>query len=161
MKKVTIEVPDDMDFDPDKFDYELVKKEKKSLCYDDIARKLFYNGFYYIDGDGDVQCGVNNCCISDPNNCTSKKQGRKLLALNKLLNVAHFLNDGWRPTFNHATQNYYLVCVHESSIYSTVRVDYTTVHNSRLVYFKSRELAKQAFEILGEGTIELALSTDW
>lgn len=157
MKKVTIEVPDDLEFNPDKFDYELVKKEKKELCYADICRELFENEtYYYICDNGHIENTNNSSHLIDPNNCTSEKQAKKLLAINKLMNVAKFLNKGWKPDWRNTLQEkWYFISG------NTISVLLTYCNNTSLVYFRTSELAERAIKILGEETIRLALSTDW
>jgi uncharacterized protein YpuA (DUF1002 family) len=89
---------------------------------------------------------------------TSTKQAHKLEAINKLMNTAKYLNgdwkndggfeikDDWRYTYNIGREGLFID--HNLNIKS-------------FVYFKTKELAQQALEILGEETIKLALSTDW
>lgn len=158
MKKVTIEVPDDLDFNPDKFEYELVKKEKKELCYNDIAKKLFYDrSYFYINSSGEIKMAIDNESALDSNNCTSEKQAAKLLAIHKLMNVAKFLNKGWNPDWDNKDQEKYYIAVLDDHI--TVDAFYS--YNGTEIYFKSREDAYRAVKILGEDIIKQALCTDY
>ena len=130
---------------------------KKKVCYEDVAKKLFYDKLTYyttISGTLDTYHPTSSYCCA--NNGTSNKQLRKLLAINKLMNVAKYLNGDWQPDWNNHKELKYYICI---SKYTSMYV--ATCDNTSFVYFKTKELAKQAIEILGEETIKLALSTDW
>jgi hypothetical protein len=89
---------------------------------------------------------------------TSTKQAHKLEAINMLMNTAKYLNgdwkndggfeikDDWRYTYNIGREGLFID---------------NNLNIKSFVYFKTKELAQQALEILGEETIKLALSTDW
>lgn len=133
---------------------------EKKLTYRDIAKKLFKNKIAYYP---DAYCNIKSIDATDvscydANNCTSEKQLKKLLAINKLMNVAKYLNDGWQPNWEEHNNEFkwYINLYHE-----IIGVNYTTHYNGQIVYFKSKELAEQAISILGQDTIKLALSTDW
>ncbi len=157
MKEITIKVPDNCELKQDGNIYTIVEKEKK-LTYKDIARELFGNrkDIHYIGEYGDI-FKTKSKGIYDLNNCTSKRQAEKLLAINKLMNLAKWLNGDWQPDWT---------CLHERRWYvfigegDKIEVSYSNYHCGD-IYFKSRELAKQAIEILGEETIKLALCTDY
>lgn len=129
---------------------------KKGLTYEDIARELFDGkDVWRVEGYNIVKYNKPStwdCTI----NCTSKKQAQKLRAINKLMNVAKYLNGGWKPNWNSCERKY------RFRILDTGRLDitYNDSFVESFVYFKSEELARQAIEILGEETIKLALSTD-
>ena len=134
---------------------------KNKLTYEDIAKKLFSNNItYYTNLYGGIyNCpvGLEDSKVSHPNNCTSEKQVQKLLAINKLMNVAKYLNGDWQPDWNSEVEDKYY-------IYATtniIDIASATFRYSDVVYFKSRKLAEQAIEILGKETIKLALCTDW
>lgn len=130
---------------------------KKGLTYEDIARELFDGkDVWRVEGYNIVRYNKPStwdCTI----NCTSKKQAQGLLAINKLMNVAKYLNGGWQPNWNSYERKY------RFRILDTGRLDitYNDAFAESFVYFKSEELARQAIEILGEETIKLTLSTDW
>lgn len=138
------------------------RPKKKKLTYDDIARELFYNKLSYYIGDGNddniFSSKIRNIdYIFKFNNCTSKKQAKKLLAINRLMNVAKYLNGDWQPNWNNEDESKYYLYVGINKI--NIDRNWSCCHNS--IYFKTRALAQQAIEILGEETIKLALSTDW
>lgn len=134
----------------------------KKIDYNYISEKLFKEkNFYYITYDGDIRKvrETNSSSLSytiAKNNCTSKKQAEKLLAINMLLNVAKYLNDGWTPNVN---EKKYIIYIDEPS--NRLVIDCKYIVNVSIVYFKTEELAQKAIEILGEKIIRLALSTDW
>lgn len=131
---------------------------EKKLTYDNIAKELFKDKkTYYTDAFCNIKV-INNADINykDINNCTSEKQLKKLLAINKLMNVAKYLNGDWQPDWNNHKEPKYYICI---SKYTGEYIAYCD--NTSFVYFKTEELAKQAIDILGKETIKLALCTDW
>ena len=158
MKQITITVPDNCELKQDGNTYTIVEKEKK-LTYGDIARELFNNCCCYIDSNGRIK-DVKNLSASpnDLTNCVTRKQAKKLLAINKLMNVAKYLNDGWQPDWNTIERKWY---IYFSVTYRNIKILQTMKTQNCTIYFKSEELAQQAIEILGEETIKLALCTDY
>ena len=139
---------------------ELKEKLLKKTTYEDVAESLFCErNTYYTKGDGRIgkySASGNTCML--PNNCTSEKQAQKLLAINKLLNTAKYLNGDWKPDFKDQREAKYILKTEASGL---PFIDFWYSVNGSPAYFKSNELALQALEILGEETIKLALSTDW
>ena len=139
-------------------------RRKHSL--DDVYNNLFCNAeMYFVNDFGWVGKRLEN---NDPfdyedytqyrSNCTSERQAQKLLAINELMNVAKYLNDGWKPDWNNGLEEKYYLYINNGN---KLCVYYIYGYNKGPVYFKSEELARQAIEILGEETIKLALCTDW
>lgn len=158
-KEIKIEIPEGYEIDKENSTFECIKLKKKKLTYEDISKALFKEKeIFYIDNIGKVSyyfCSEEQCI--DSNNCTSKKQAEKLLAINKLMNVAKYLNEGWTPDWNMDTQNKYYFYLTDAAIYVSI----VTTMNVGIICFKTQELAEKAIEILGEETIRLALSTDY
>lgn len=156
MKEMKITPPEGYIIDEENSTFEKIvfKKVEEKLNYEKIAEKLFqYEKHYYIAGDG----GIMGTSIgwSCPNTASTKHQLERLLALNKLMNVAHYLNDGWEPDWNNNIERkYFIYYVSTDKIF---KIESNTIVNYGIVYFKSKEIAKQAIEILGEETIKLAL----
>ena len=71
------------------------------------------------------------------------------------MNVAYYLNDGWEPDLEDDFQAKYFIFYNSKS--KTINIVCNVCFNNGVVYFKSKELAKQAVEILGEETIKLVL----
>lgn len=134
---------------------------EKQLTYFDIAKELFSNNAtYYTDSYGEIESspiGLEDSKVDNLNNCTSQKQVEKLLAINKLMNVAKYLNRDWKPDWKSCERKYRLRTLDTGEL----DVTYNDAFVESSVYFKSQELAQQAIDILGEETIKLALSTDW
>ena len=135
---------------------------KKGLTYEDICPKVLGMRFYCIDTCG----GVGPFCIHaedenyeklwyHPNNAKTKEQLQRLLAINKLMNVAEYLNDGWKPNWKDVQCSkwyiYWNYCQNKFGI------DLQHLEQSVNIYFKTPDLALQAIEILGEEEVKLAL----
>lgn len=164
MKQITITVPDNCELKQDGNTYTVVEKEK--LTYEDVARELFYNkSGFYITAKGYIYStdSFGNTSCKDATNCTSPKQAEKLLAINKLMNVAKYLNGDWQPDWqpdwNNGEEDKYYIQI--ETLTDELHIDSTNLFNRSIVYFKSRKLANKAIEILGEETIRLALCTDY
>lgn len=137
---------------------EIKEQLLKTATCDDVARELFVGKrAWYLLSDGHIENYYPlECGVLYPNNCTSEKQAQKLLAINKLLNTAKYLNGDWKPEYG--KQIWYLSGdINGADVWQNPSLAYKT----ELTYFKTRKLAEQAIEILGEETIKLALSTDW
>ena len=162
-KELKIEIPEGYEVDKENSTFEKIvfKKVEEKLTYTKIVNELFTGKRYYYTNDyGTIKesadpTKVNDFCDTDPNNAPTKHQLEKLLALNKLMNVAYYLNDGWKPDWDDGTQKKFFI--YYDSTLNTIRIDYNKEYNYGVVYFKSREFAGQAIKILGEETIKLAL----
>lgn len=156
-KEMKIVPPEGYEIDKENSTFECVKFKpiKKDLTYEDVAKELFLGkDVPYIDAVGNPRIGkLEDCYLLYPNNCTSKKQCEKLLAINKLMNVAKYLNDV-------ATKycSYYIYINKSDKV--GIGMQYTDNYHL-YISFNSKELAQQAIDILGEEAIRLALSTDW
>lgn len=132
---------------------------KKVINYDDVTKELFRNEDTWRIGDYGIEaykCTPNWCNLR---NCTSKKHAEKLLAINKLMNVAKYLNAGWKPNWKDSSS--YKYYINYTPYRESINISYSNVTTGDIVYFKTEELAKQAIEILREDNIILALSSDW
>lgn len=156
MKEIKIIPPEGYEIDKDKSTFEKIvfKKVEEKLTYEKIVEKLFkFNEHYYIDEDGSIiKTSTDWRC---PNSAPTKHQLERLLALNKLMNVAHYLNEGSEFDWEDDLQAKYHIFYNNKS--KTIIIDLNAYLNCGVVYFKSKELAEQAIEILGEETIKLAL----
>ena len=130
---------------------------QKKITYRDIAEILFKVRAVYITSYGDIATDIYPHKVGRGMYTTSKKQAEKLSAINKLLNVAKYLNGDWQPNWNDIEENKYYIKIDIGRI----QIGCANTIFSDIVYFKSIKLAEQAIEILGEETIMLALSTDW
>lgn len=157
-KEIKIQVPEGYEIDEKNSTFECIKFKpiKKVETYDDVARELFYGKLgYYINIHGEIQSVDLSEQECEPNNCVTRKQTEKLLAINKLMNVASYLNKDWKPDWKDQAQNKFYIFIRNDEI----RIDYVAVSNDGAVVFPDRETAKRAIEILGEETIRLALGS--
>lgn len=131
--------------------------EGNPITYDDICKKLFCNNkiyWAYKDGvDSDMASPSN---YKDVDNCTSEAQVKRLIAFNKLQNIAKYLNDGWKPDFNRYDEKWNI-----NKEGGTFIEKYTRTLNKASVYFKSEELANEAIRLMGEESLNDLFSTDW
>ena len=116
MKNITITVPDNCELKQDGNTYTIVEKEKK-LTYKDIAKELFYNKCrFFITTAGTIQpCSFGLSSYKDANNCTSRRQAEKLLALNKLMTIAKYLNGDWQPDWDSINEDKYFIILRKIS----------------------------------------------
>lgn len=158
-KEIKIEVPEGYEIDEVNSTFECVRFKPKQLTYKDVANNLLSKvyGGYYLDKYGNIHSRVSESVTdySNPVNAFTRNQLKKLLAINKLMNVAIYLNDGWKPNFEDSNEFKWSLLIFCDEIKSY----WNTVSRESIVYFKSKELAEQAIEILGEDVIRLALST--
>lgn len=159
MKEQIIQIPDTLEVKEIKDGKIILVEKEKKLTYEDIARKLFPDGetHYCIESGSQITTIINReFNYTCKNNANSRKQLEKLLAINMLMNVAKYLNDGWQPNWNNSENKYYIY-----SNGDNLRICSTVLTCSTNVYFKSTELVEKAIEILGEEIIKLALCTDY
>lgn len=131
-------------------------KEGKPITYDDILKKLFVNKESFFVGNSTISLmttGVNS--YSHVNNCTSEAQAKRIIAFNKLQNIAKYLNGGWKPNFKDGSKNWY---IYKDILYG-VTFNHTT--NQGIVYFKNADLADEAIRLMGKDSLNDLFSTDW
>lgn len=133
------------------------KTKKKSITYDDVLKELFLDKIASCVGRTKIYTatiGVIN--YNDQNNCTTEAQAKRLLAFNKMMNIAKYLNGEWMPDFDGDHENW-----HIGKDGDTFHVMYTKYVNKASVYFKSKDLALEAIRLMGEGSLNDLFSTDW
>lgn len=132
-------------------------KEGKPITYDDICKDLFYNkDAYYLDESNKVSLLVmTSSNYNDFDNCTSIAQTKRMIAFNKLQNIAKYLNGGWKPNFKGGSKNWY---IYKDILYG-VTFNHTT--NQGIVYFKNADLADEAIRLMGKDSLNDLFSTDW
>lgn len=153
--EIKIIVPEGMEIDEENSTFECIKFKPKSLpTYEEISKHLFkhksanwiaYNGISTIDH-------YNSCNYNDGNLMLSRKQAEKILALNKLFNIAQYLNS----TTDNCEGKFVLLLEDDGNTVDICDTMYDNAYG--LPTFNTIELAKQAIEILGKDTIKLALS---
>ena len=139
-KELRIQVPEGYEIDTENSTFECIKfKKKKSLDYFEILNS------YDIETTSLLTPYANN------------KYLKKLNAINKLMLVAKYLNDGWIPDFENADISKYYLYVYENKVI----ISSTYVTSIAIVYFKSKELAQQAIDILGEELIKIIFEDEY
>lgn len=131
--------------------------EGKPITYDDICKALFFKKkiyWAYKDGiDSDMASPSN---YKDVDNCTSEAQVKRLIAFNKLQNIAKYLNKGWKPKFGCDEENWAIVKDEEGFV-----PRYNMRTNDGSVYFKNEDLVNEAIRLMGEESLNDLFSTDW
>ena len=94
-KELKIQVPDGYEIDKENSTFECIKFKlaKKYITYKDVGNKLFKNfQGYLISGYGQIEDFSYESDKFESNSATNRKQLDRLLALNKLLNIAEYYN---------------------------------------------------------------------
>lgn len=140
--------------------------QKKVLTYDDVCRELFHNEtlkcsekIKFIDAflTGEMRYEDNPELYKfTGNEFTSEEEIESLLCLNKLRNVAKYLNPDIMDSEDIETSewNYYLINRENGRLERGVS-QYKKGSN---IYFYNEEAYERALEILGEDTIRKALN---
>ena len=118
---------------------------------------MFDKGHYYIDEDGDL-CHHDKAPNSCPNNASTTHQLKCILAKNKLANIARYLNGNWKEyEDNHSSVYKYIIWYNLRTDTLAIEESHNYVQYTGNIIFKSKKLAQQAIDILGEDTVKLAL----
>ena len=133
-------------------------KEGKPITYDDICKDLFYNkDAYYLDESNKISSwAMTSSNYNDLDNCTSIAQAKRMIAFNKLQNIAKYLNGDWKPNFDRDDEKWNINKEGDTFIEM-----YTRTLNKAGVYFKSQERTKEAIRLMGEKSLNDLFSTDW
>ena len=131
-------------------------KNGDPITYDDICKELFFEKNAYWVRSNNIDEGVIRASYDDIDNCASKAQAKRLVAFNKLQNIAKYLNEGWKPNFDGNHINWNIIKDNDTFIAMNTRV-----LNKACVYFKSEYLTKEAIRIMGEDSLNDLFSTDW
>ena len=94
-KELKIEIPKGYEIDKDHSTFECIKFKpiKKDITYEDVCNMLFDDDTgYFINQYGEVNFYTIGPNRFDTNNAPNGRQLTKLLALNKLLNIAEYYN---------------------------------------------------------------------
>lgn len=131
---------------------------KGELTYNDIARELYFcQQAYYIGGKVKHISEMSDGHTEDYDNCKTVEQAKRLLAFNKLQNIAKYLNKGWKPNFNDDS-NKWLITQDRDGDYN---IYFCTEHSVGGVYFKTSELAEQAVRLMGDESLADLFTTNW
>lgn len=140
-KELKVLVPEGYEIDKENSTFECIKFKKKSISFVDIIDKYENEHSYPIKVLA-----------------TSNNHMKKIIAINTLILVAKYLNNGWVPNFNSCKHRNYYITIRGNKLC----LDYCfCINTGAVIYFKSEKLAQQAIDILGEKTIRLALSRNY
>lgn len=132
------------------------KEKEKPITYDDVCKKLFLDNKTYWLGDKQIRSiSMGGSYYKDINNCTSEAQAKRLLAYNKLMNIAKYLNGDWKPNFKDYSKKWSI------RKYICYGIQYSFELNEGSVYFKSADLAGEAILLMGKESLDNLFSTDW
>ena len=131
-------------------------KNGEPITYDDICKKLFFNKTAYWVCGKNIEEGVIRESYNDSDICTSVAQVKRVVAFNKLQNIAKYLNKGWKPDFCNTEKKWAIIKYVEGFSPKYIRMT-----NDANVYFKSKDLANEAIRLMGEESLNDLFSTDW
>lgn len=133
-------------------------EEGKPTTYDDICKDLFLlKDTYYLDNDKISSWVQTSSNYKDFDNCTSIAQAKRMIAFNKLQNIAKYLNNGWKPNFKDASQKWFIA----EQYFGEYIAKFTYSGNYGIVFFKSKCLVNEAIRLMGEDSLNDLFSTDW
>lgn len=132
--------------------------EGKPITYDDILKKLYFEktAYWLSDKNNILEGKQYYSTYEDAINCTTRAQAKRMIAFNKLQNIAKYLNKGWKPKFNYNKENWAIVKEEEDFV-----PRYNQLTNDGSVYFKNEDLVNEAIHLMGEESLNDLFSTDW
>lgn len=136
----------EIDWENSSIDTIRFKPSKKKITYQDVINNIKAKNIGVSVQWGLTKIGTD-CFI------TSEKQLEQLLALNKLMNVAKYLNGDWEPDWNDEFED--KIYFYYSS--GKLNICAKRYSNFGCVCFKTIDLAHQAVEILGKEEVKKAL----
>lgn len=159
MKTVTLEDGQQVKVDDGIYNNLLELAAPKS--YREVAKILFQGNMgYHTNADGVIiprSFTFGDVSYNDTNNAKTYNQLNKLMAINRVMNVANYLNKGEVENYGEA----WTICMNTSQN-NLIFVNNELVHIRGIgPYFKTKELAEKAIEILGDSDINLALTTHY
>lgn len=156
--ELTIEIPNDkvIDWNESKKQNKIVFKDKQ-LTYKDVCEKLFNGETYYTNTNGKICSSNITQYVTDPNNATTEHQLECILAKNKLANTAKYLNGEWKSWHDKSITSIVVLTETETGVSPCEVINGSCSSYCGSIWFKSKDLARQAIEILGEETVKLAL----
>ena len=148
-KELKIEAPEgyEVDWENSSMNTIRFKPIEKKITYQNIINNIKATNIGVSVQFGLTKIGTD-CFIA------SEKQLEQLLALNKLMNVAKYLNGDWEPDFTDNTHKFY---IYYNYISLEFKIEWSVNWRRSIIYFKSEKLALQAIEILGEEEVKKAL----
>ena len=131
--------------------------QEKPITYDDVLKELYLGKTAYWVYDKSIESGKQSSYnFEDAVNCTSVAQAKRMVAFNKLQNIAKYLNGDWKPDFDGNHENWSITKTGDDFL-----ATYTRNVNKANVYFKSKDLTFEAIRLMGEYSLNDLFSTDW
>ena len=132
-------------------------KEGNPITYDDVLKELYYEKTAYWASSSNIRhTKTGEGSYNDINNCASEAQCKRIVAFNKLQNIAKYLNKGWNPDF--PGSNNYTICKNYAGGYSLLG---NRKCQAGAIYFRTKDLANEAIRLMGEESLNDLFSTDW
>ena len=132
-------------------------KEGNPITYDDVLKELYYKKTaYWVSSSNIKHATTGEGSYNDINNCASEAQCKRMVAFNKLQNIAKYLNKGWNPDF--PGSNNYTICKNYAGGYSLLG---NRKCQAGAIYFRTKDLANEAIRLMGEESLNDLFSTDW
>lgn len=133
------------------------KTQEKPITYGDVLKELYLGKTAYWIYDKSIESGKQSSYnFEDAVNCTSVAQAKRMVAFNKLQNIAKYLNGDWKPDFDGDHENWNI-----NKDGDTFIAMYTRSLNKGNVYFKSEEAVCEAIRLMGKDSLNDLFSTDW
>ena len=131
--------------------------QEKPITYDDVLKELYLGKTAYWVYDKSIESGKQSSYpFEDAVNCTSVAQAKRMVAFNKLQNIAKYLNGDWKPDFDGNHENWNINKTGDDFL-----ATYTRNVNKANVYFKNRDLTFEAIRLMGDESLNDLFSTDW
>lgn len=131
--------------------------QEKPITYGDVLKELYLGKTAYWIYDKSIESGKQSSYnFEDAVNCTSVAQAKRMVAFNKLQNIAKYLNGEWKPDFDGDHENWNI-----NKDGDTFIALYTNTLNKASVYFKSEDLTLEAIRLMGEDSLNDLFTTDW
>lgn len=132
-------------------------KNGEPITYDEVLKELYYGKTAYWIGSTRISYAITNeNSYNDINNCASEAQCKRMVAFNKLQNIAKYLNKGWKPNFCIGDKKWGIIKEEEG-----FSPKYIRMINDANIYFRDKDLALEAIRLMGEESLNDLFSTDW
>ena len=132
-------------------------KEGNPITYDDILKELYFNKTaYWVNSTNIKHTTTGENTYNDIDNCTSEAQAKRIVAFNKLQNIAKYLNKGWKPDFRSFEKKW---CIGKDG--KSLIAVYNLLINEASIYFKNKDLVSEAIRLMGKESLNDLFSNDW
>ena len=128
------------------------------LLDDYPGMELAYASPEFLDAyKDDIESGMASPSnYKDVDNCTSEAQVKRLIAFNKLQNIAKYLNGDWKPDFCCSEKKWSI-----NEKFGNFEPAFSVTENGAKVYFISEYATKEAIRLMGKDSLNDLFSTGW